>query len=147
MEKPNSLCALFVRQESAVHVSYLTSLVYQRTQGILDLASLVMQPLYRALRGEMETEEFARRVQTEKSCCADTACTVKIYRCFQRLKTPDEKATTEDLLKTALATAILCVTGKGGSESTIIESIFSICRMLALRLMALGSGLSGLMGC
>ena len=110
------------------------------------LVTLVIQPSHRALRGEMETDEFVRRVQTEKTCCADTACTVKIYRCFQRSKTPGGKTTSEELLKTALYTAISCVTGKGGSESALIESIFSICSMLALRLMALRLVFFGLMG-
>ena len=83
----------------------------------------------------MDPGEFIQIAKREKSCCADTACTVKIRRHFQRLKTPDEVLVSEDWLRRAIAQAIACVVEKGGSESTAIEVIFSICRMLALRLL------------
>ena len=81
----------------------------------------------------MEKEEFIQDIKRSKSRCADTACAVEIYRHFQRLKTSCEVTHSEDCLRRAIAQGIACVTGKGGSESTAIEMIFSICRMLGLR--------------
>ena len=78
--------------------------------------------------------EFIQGIKKNKSCCADTACAVKIYRHFQRLKSPSEVATSQDWLLNAVIQATACVAEKGGSESTAIEMIFSICRMLGLRL-------------
>ena len=82
----------------------------------------------------MKKEEFIEDVQRRKPCCADTACTLKIYRHFRKLATPSEVTRSEDFLSRAISQGILCMTGKGGSESTVIEMIFSICRMLGLRL-------------
>ena len=91
--------------------------------------------MYRALWGEMETDEFIQNIKRDKSCCADAACAVEIRRHFQRLKTPGEVIVSEDWLRCAIAQGTACVTEKGGSESTAIEMIFSICRMLGLRLL------------
>ena len=90
---------------------------------------------YRTLRGELGPDEFIRSVKSAKSCCADAACAVEIYRHFQMLKSPSEVSPSEDWLRDAVIQAPACVTEKGGSESTVIEMIFSICRMLGLRLL------------
>ena len=83
----------------------------------------------------METDASVRYIQTNKSRCEDTACKVEIRRNFQRLKTSGGITTSEEWIRFALVQGIACVADKGGSESTSIEMIFSICRMLGLRLL------------
>ena len=80
----------------------------------------------------METDAFVEDALTNKHCCADTACAVKIYRHFKRLSTEGGIAASKESLRRATVQADT-VTDKGGSESTSIEIIFSICRMIGLR--------------
>ena len=91
-------------------------------------------PMYRVLRGEMKVPDFTRSIRAKKPCCADTSCTLKIYRQFKRLSTPEDIAQNVKWLEQTLTVGIMCATGKGGADSKIAETIFSICRMLGLRL-------------
>ena len=90
--------------------------------------------MYRVLRGEMKVPDFTRPIRVKKPCRADTSRTLKIYRQFKRLTTPEDIAQNVKWLEQTLSVGVMCVTDKGGADSAIAETIFSICRMLGLRL-------------
>ena len=85
----------------------------------------------------MDPLTFIERIREHKPCCVDSACTLKIYRHFRTMVDHDDITKSQNLLIATLDQGRMCVTDKGGSESTILEMIFSICRMLGLRPLSL----------
>ena len=87
----------------------------------------------------MDQRHFIEHIRQSKSRCADSACTLKIHRHFKGVNDFDETIKSQNLLIATLDQGRMCVTDKGGSESTILEMIFSICRMLGLRPFVIGT--------
>ena len=81
----------------------------------------------------MEPLDFSRAIRQNKACCSDTACTLKVYRHFQGLEHFADVVKSQNSLVATLEQGKMCATDKGGSESIVLEMIFSICRMLGLR--------------
>ena len=82
----------------------------------------------------MEPVDISRAIRQNKPCCADTACTLNVYRHFKGLLNSADAVKSQNSPIATLGQGEMFATDKGGSESTIMEMIFSICRMLGLRL-------------
>ena len=89
---------------------------------------------YRVIRGEMDSWDFAHAVVGMPGCCADSGCEEKIYRTFRHAPDEEARICAEINLVLALDVTKACVTITGGSHNGYIEGLFSICRMLGLRL-------------
>ena len=86
--------------------------------------------------GEMDVSEYLNKVQDgtmgEHGCteCADSGLAWQVGS-FCRKEMPDTERTEGDQSwAKAVEVGADCLEAKGGSESAIIEMIFSICRML-----------------
>ena len=91
---------------------------------------------YRVIRGEMKPGEYIEKMrgENEVDCCANSGFARKIQRQFGRMVDDRQRRECELSLIVAFNTAIICMAQKGSIESITIEQIFSICRMLGLRL-------------
>ena len=84
----------------------------------------------------MEAPEYLKKVQVGtlggQGCpeCADAVLARKV-RMFPRKEMPDgARAAGEQSLMKAFEVGAACLVAKGGSESTLIEMIFSLFRMI-----------------
>ena len=83
----------------------------------------------------MATTDYIEKIRAkdELDCCADTGCARKIRRHFDRMVDDSRRRVCELSLIDAFNAAIICMAQKGAIESTVIEKIFSIFRILGLR--------------
>ena len=92
---------------------------------------------YRVLRGELDPWAFINSISTQGQkplCCADTGAEEKIYCYVLNYANEDDACAKELRLLMALGVANTVYTSVGGADNTAIEGLFSICRMLGLRL-------------
>ena len=81
----------------------------------------------------MTASEYIETIHAGKSCCADSGFCRKIHKHFRRLTDNDRRLKGMDSLRLVLDVGGRLVCSKGGTQSTKIETLFSICRMLGLR--------------
>ena len=80
----------------------------------------------------MDVDDYVRTVRAGKRCCADSGFRRMVHKHFNRLMDNNSKARSLQFLRVVLNAGRDQSCSKRGKESTIIEHLFSICRMLGL---------------
>ena len=90
--------------------------------------------VYRVIRGEYSPVHFLSSIDGMPRCCSESGAEEKIYRILSKLPRDETRVAAELRIALVLGSVSIINTGKRGSDNGYLEGLFSICRMLGLKL-------------
>ena len=78
----------------------------------------------------MGAGDYVRTVEMGESWCGDTGLCRKVHKHIKRITDNSTRSHSLESLRTVLGEKRNWSCRKGGSQPTVIEALFSICRML-----------------
>ena len=90
-------------------------------------------PVFRVLRGELETTEYVQSIRGKSLCLSGSSCEWKTRNIFRKLGSDEDRRRSEISLVYAFLGAASIIQDKRGSGNTAVEAFFPIVRILGLK--------------